>query len=45
MFTKHKFKLEMFVAVYWNYGKCCISIDRGTILFVELSVISETLLL
>ena len=38
MFTKHEIKLEMFVAVYWSYGKWCISIVRSTIPLVDQSM-------
>ena len=35
MFSKHKFKLEMFVAICWGVGKGCLSIVRNTVPLVD----------
>ena len=39
MFTKHEFKLEMFVSVSWSYSKHCILIVRITVPRVDHSEI------
>ena len=43
MFTKHGFKLEMFLAVFWSYGKLCILIVR-TVSLVNHSVLKVWIL-
>ena len=35
MFIKHEFKLEMFVAVSWSYGKWWILIIKSTVPLVN----------
>ena len=44
MFTKREFKFEMFVTVYWSYSKKCVSIIRGTVQLVDLSVVNILIL-
>ena len=44
MFTKHEFKLEMFVAVCWSYDKWCILIIRSTVPQVDHSVVKVWIL-
>ena len=45
MFIKHDFKLEMFVAVCWSYGKCCVFIVRSSIPLVDHSVVKVYILI
>ena len=44
MLIKHEFKLEMFVAVCWRYGRWCISIVSSTVLLVDHPVIKVWIL-
>ena len=39
MFTKHNFKMEMFSAVSWSYGKWSISIVSSIVPLVDQSVV------
>ena len=39
MFMKHKFKLEIFEAVCWNYGKWFILTVKSTVPLVDQSVV------
>ena len=44
IFTKHEFKLEMFMAVCWNYVKWCISIVRRTVPLVDHAMVKVSIL-
>ena len=44
MFTKHEFKLEMFVAICRSNSKWCISIVRSTVPLADHSVVKVWIL-
>ena len=44
MYTKHEFKLKMFVAVCWSYSKWCILIVGTTVPLVEYTVLKAFIL-
>ena len=44
MFSKHDFKLDIFVVLYRNYFKMHVSIVRSTVLVVDYSAVKVSIL-